>query len=437
MLSPVSLDGRRCPCVEGWVCDESRDLCVLGDAPDEPDGGLEGSDAGPAQLAANVGDVVAWDDGSAELIVASGEVWTVDPDAGKIVATSADGATRTIRAAGEGTLEGIRYVQVASGRDDVGEYGVLAVGALRVESGGTLLGERGAARALVIVSAADVVIDGIVRVAAGRDGPGPGGGAGGMRDGTRGEGDGGGGAGGGGGREGWSGHDGGGGGGGLGSAGGSGGDGSGARGGGGGAPRCEETLVPLCAGSGGGAGADNDGGRGGHGGGAIQISSATLVEVRGAIDASGEGGVGGRASVGRTDAGGGGGGGSGGAILLEAPRVRVSGELSALGGAGGQGARCEACDGSGLSGESHAPGDPVPAPGSESDQDGGGGGAGSDATGLAEDGRDEHNAGGGGGGAGRIRILAYPGAVELGEAAIFPSPESGLATVGELEAPLR
>ena len=39
-VSELDLEGRACPCIAGWVCDESRDVCVRGDA------GTAGVDAG-------------------------------------------------------------------------------------------------------------------------------------------------------------------------------------------------------------------------------------------------------------------------------------------------------------------------------------------------------------------------------------------------------
>jgi hypothetical protein len=84
------------------------------------------------------------------------------------------------------------------------------------------------------------------------------------------------------------------------------------------------TLVPLAAGSAGGY-ILNGGYQWGAGGGAIQISSGTSIQVRGA---------------GIINAGGGGGsfsgGGSGGAILLEAPTIIIEGAVAANGGAGGE-----------------------------------------------------------------------------------------------------
>jgi len=46
VLSDVSLDGRRCPCAEGWRCDEARDVCVPGSAAPVDAGADAAGDAG-------------------------------------------------------------------------------------------------------------------------------------------------------------------------------------------------------------------------------------------------------------------------------------------------------------------------------------------------------------------------------------------------------
>ncbi|MBI4821730.1 MAG: hypothetical protein HY791_36050 [Deltaproteobacteria bacterium] len=106
-------------------------------------------------------------------------------------------------------------------------------------------------------------------------------------------------------------------------------------GGGGPAAHGSQNLVPLyggmrgqniCAGS----------ALGGGGGGAVQISAGQEVRISGSINASGGGGGWGRSG---DSCNGGGGGGSGGGILLEAPRVELSGatKIVANGGGGGSG----------------------------------------------------------------------------------------------------
>lgn len=85
----------------------------------------------------------------------------------------------------------------------------------------------------------------------------------------------------------------------------------------------------------GGSGLFGVGGDGGYGGGVFYAIAGTEIAVAGAINASGEGGRGGTFAV--AAGGGGGGGGSGGMIGLDAPNVRVMGELFANGGGGGGG----------------------------------------------------------------------------------------------------
>jgi hypothetical protein len=197
-----------------------------------------------------------------------------------------------------------------------------------------------------------------------------------------------------------------------------------------------DSLAPLVGGSGG--GAARVGGEGGGGGGAVQIASATRIEIgeRGAVLASGAGGAGagfvnvypgsrGAYPVG----GGGGGGGAGGGILLEAPVVAVSfgAVLVANGGAGGgsstEGTRV-------YDGEDGRP-DEEPArggtPGVDCDP--------SDACGRGGDGGSlvstptEGQYGGGGGGAGRIRIRATTVGLSVDAGAIV-SPAYSTARLG-------
>lgn len=168
-------------------------------------------------------------------------------------------------------------------------------------------------------------------------------------------------------------------------------------------------LVPLRGGCQGGNGGGLQGpGEGGRAGGAVQLSTAGVLTVRGRISSVGMGGIGGNADLETVDGPGGGGGGSGGAILLEAPSVVVSGRLTANGGGGGAG---EAGNGVSTTG---APGNRftgTPAAGAIAPGGGGGnGGQGSaaSAAGLAgsNGGPSGGGGGGGGGGIGRIRINA-------------------------------
>lgn len=202
---------------------------------------------------------------------------------------------------------------------------------------------------------------------------------------------------------------GGGGGGGFGSAGAPGGRaGAGPSDGGSGGPVSGNTsLVPLrggCAGGQGG-GANNGGGVGGRAGGALQISAAGLVRVRGLITSAGAGGLGADADADPDDGPGGGGGGSGGAILLEGFRVTVTGFLTANGGGGGEGERG---GGQGVDGAPGAPFAQTGAAGGEGASTAGNGGRGGSrlepALGGENSPANNGGGGGGGGGVGRIRI---------------------------------
>jgi hypothetical protein len=92
----------------------------------------------------------------------------------------------------------------------------------------------------------------------------------------------------------------------------------------------DATLIPLLGGMTG----QGGGNAGGGGGGALQITAGTRIEVLGNIFAGGGGGISGSSSYSYS---GGGGGGSGGAILLEAPKVVMTGVLNANGAGGGGG----------------------------------------------------------------------------------------------------
>lgn len=424
----LDITDKECPCLAGWRCDVVANRCVEDD----------GSPFAPS----NVGERIAWDAGSAAVVVDRGEHWVVDTDTGRIVAyagATLDPATmREVRAPGSGAGDsGIAFAELAHAE---GSLGVFSVASLEVGGGAVVIGIG--SRPLVVIATREIVVtDGMITVGADRlpgmrhpgaggapgasashtDGSGPGAGSNGSGDGATETG-----AGGGGGA-------------GFGSAGGGGGVDGCCDTGAGGAPYGGPTLVPLAGGSGGGAGgagtrdgqtAPAHGGLGGNGGGALQLSAGERVHVAiaGAIDARGGAGLAGDAGL-REDgtpdiwhAGSGGGGGSGGAILIEAPVVTIEGAVGANGGAGGGGA------GAGVGGESGAPGEPdrAPAPG------GGDGGAGSDPTGEAASGAtgDGIKPGGGGGGAGRIRINTAAGRSDF--AGLLPRPSSGLVTFGTL-----
>jgi len=93
------------------------------------------------------------------------------------------------------------------------------------------------------------------------------------------------------------------------------------------------TTLPLRGGAGGGHGGDSINNAGGGGGGALALIAMDSIVVTGDVGAPGEGGNAGTPGTAPTGDGGGGGGG-GGAVLLEAPRVTVSGALTANGGGG-------------------------------------------------------------------------------------------------------
>ncbi len=95
-----------------------------------------------------------------------------------------------------------------------------------------------------------------------------------------------------------------------------------------------DELIPLIGGSGGGGGGDATingayGYGGGGGGGVLQISSRTSIAVTGSISARGG------AGFGTATVDGGSGGGAGGGLLLEAPAILLTGQLSVDGGNGG------------------------------------------------------------------------------------------------------
>jgi hypothetical protein len=325
----------------------------------------------------------------------------------------------TVRASGQGVDAGIGFYLV----DD--EVSVLAVKELKVGPDALLLlvGNRG----VVLLSAGDVTIQGIVDASAPCDGEtracgGPGGGNGaeeqqdeatGCAPGKNGEGSiasaartGGGGGG-------------------FatdGATGGTAGSGT-ALGGAGGSLElgsCPgESLQPLRGGGGGGAGSfDDSGGSGGGGGGAVQITSLTRIVLDApasslflGIFANGAGGAG------ATD-GGGGGGGAGGAILLEAPEITADAVyVVANGGAGG---------GGGIAGTENVNGadgtrDGDVAAGGDGDFDGGDGGTGMSSPGNGEGGG--LNTGGGGGSVGIIRVHVTPGQFSRASAVFSPEPQ--------------
>ncbi len=422
----VDLGSKGCPCIEGFRCILATNECVA-----------EGS---VGLVPSNVGDESLFHEGEAEVIVPAPERWVIDTTALGVTAFGASGTERVEAA-------DVPLREVA--QDGGPALAVWIVDRLVVEDGAELIGVG--RRPLVVLARGEVVVGGLVSVGADRlpgerhagaggytgaeashrDGYGPGAGSNGIADGSV---------------EPCAGGDacdvtecvdvtGGGGGGGAGHGTDGGRGGAGARDTGEpGLVYGEPTLVPLAGGSGGGAGGSGPGsgcsgqptgGEGGHGGGALQISAAVSVTVRGTLDARGGGGRGGRLPE-RSDFapdyhwGAGGGGGSGGAILIEAPRVVVEGQVAANGGAGGDPA---VGDEPGADGEPGVAGGVARSPGV--------GGDGNDGDTPGTDGGNVGNpGGGGGGGAGRIRIQTADGAT-------FSRGVGAVATFGTIRAPGR
>lgn len=350
---------------------------------------------------------------TAALAIAAGLGATLDTDDGRLVIGEIEH-----RAGGEGVVSGIGFYRLSD------QVAVLGVDSMSVGFGATLR-LRGA-RALIILSAGDVAIEGVVDLSAGCEAGsvtcgGPGGGDGSADDRVAasgcspgGNGDGAFGlkpeTGGGGGSFGTAG------------APGGAGDGSNPGGVGGALPgTCTgPELEPLLGGSGGGAGGfDECGGDGGGGGGALQITSLATITIKGnaaaelmvGIRASGAGGRGGENSDG------GGGGGSGGGILLEALRIELDrAVLAANGGAGGGGGNAPETN----RGEDGPFGNAQAQGGSG----GRGGGVGASVLGAASAGvGGGDDTGGGGGGTGIVRLnVPISGLITGPEVIISPDP---------------
>ncbi len=352
----------------------------------------------------NVHDRAPLDSGADDIEVPAGSTWTADTDTGRIV----DDMSREIRPAlvGMDSRSGISYAQLAPAAIMGAPLGVFSVRSLHIGLDATL--RATGARALVILAADSVIVEGEISVSARGDVAGPGtlarvSGRDGSNGGSA---------------------RGGGGGGGYGTPGGTGGSGRAAGLGGGGGPTFgDPTLEPLVGGGPGGRGLFGD--PGGAGGGALQITAGDLVRIEsvGRIDAGGGGGGGGMPAS--TRGGAGSGGGSGGAIVLEAPTVEVLGLVGACGGGGGSGAERTTGGLAGADGTMKV----VPAPGGLRGPVVPAGGDGSDLVGDAEPGEDGMDSGGGGGGGGgRVRIQNLSGALSLGSQV---APRDG-ATVGRL-----
>lgn len=364
--------------------------------------------------------------------------YLIDTDTGEVYAVDSDYEKKEVlRLGGQGLTDGVRFRIV----DD--ELAVLAVSSLAVPEDATIAGYG--ERALIILSAGEVEIDGFINWMPGICGTsggsillsrgcgGPGGGDGGAHDlagavatGCA--------PGGAGSLEGF-GRDTGGAGGGLAT--------SGASGGASGMSAAalpssrtsctSATLEPLQGGSGGGAAG---GSYGGGGGGALQITSLVRIRVGSGATVY-VGGAGGKGSLdsGGGQGGGGGGGGSGGGLLLEAPTVSLTAARLVASGGGGGGGRLASDPGEDTEFDGEWGTWNRPAAGGEGSGTGPGsgrGGAGgymnsptsSPATAGASGG---DGTGGGGGGVGYIRINTSSGAIANDDATL-----AGWVTYGEL-----
>jgi hypothetical protein len=192
-------------------------------------------------------------------------------------------------------------------------------------------------------------------------------------------------------------------------------------------PTVDAPLVPLRGGCpGAGVSPSAEGGAGG----AIQVVSATRIELASGVDpavlhAGGGGGKGGASLCEAEASANPGGGGSGGGVLIEAPTVVISGVGAGVvtsGGPGGSGCIPGDADGASHSGEiALAPICPTGAFGSS-----GGAGANVAPAGNVDDLRGV--SGGGGGGLGRVRINTFDGTYESSPAAVM----RGVVTTGTI-----
>lgn len=154
----------------------------------------------------------------------------------------------------------------------------------------------------------------------------------------------------------------------------------------------------------------------GHGGGAVFLIATSMIDVKGAISAVGEGGGGGPPT--QFGGCGGGGGGAGGMIGLDAPMVRSTGLLLASGGGGGGAGGSEntyyGAEGASATTTEAAKG----GRGARSGIVGGNGGDGASTTTAAAKGlpgnNDSVSIGGGGGGGGGAGLVKAPSRADLG-----------------------
>ena len=386
--------------------------------------------AGPACRTiapSNGADAAHLQDVTASVVIPAGTQGLFDTDTGTIMVNGA-----SVRDDSAGVSAGIGFYRLSE------TISVFAVQALAVEPGGILRATGG--RPLLILSAGDARIEGVVDVSGGcADGTarhcgGPGGGDGSTTDDDPAEGCAPGGNGTGGILDGFSNPDEtGGGGGGMGTDGARGGTGGDRNGGAAGVVTGSDcpgpALEPLRGGSGGGAGGlDDNGGDGGGGGGAVQITSFTRIIIAGrsgaapsGILAAGAGGRGGQSNDG------GGGGGAGGAILLEAPAIELNMAVLAAGGGGGGGGGDKPNTNRGENG-----------PFGEGQALGGGsgnsrGGLGASRLGPAAAGAGGgDNTGGGGGGVGIIRFSVPAADLVIENTVISPAPTQGNPRVDDM-----
>jgi hypothetical protein len=411
---PSCVDGDIERCEGGTVVTEACGLdCAAGET------------ACPQILPSNVGDLVAMDVSSRDVVVPAGQHWVVDTTDMSLRAFDGDPDGAELSP----DLSDVELRAVVTDPAEGREVGVVAVASLHVESGATFEGIG--SRPLVILAATDVQIDGTLTVASSGDRVGAGGQPGGTPGPGNGEG---------------AGADGssdttefvfsGGGGGGYGTAGGAGGEGydeaTSRDGGDGGDPYGAPSLVPLLAGSGGGSGGGGTfrAQHGGPGGGAIQVSAGRSITVgaSGVVDASGGGGLQGQTG---TTAGGGGGGGSGGSLMLEAPDVELAGAVGSNGGGGSAGGGpCDDIRGPlGTDGSATM----APALGGVPTTCRGRGGDGNDPMGATTDGERNRDGGGGGGGSGRVRINTEVILPPEDYPTVLPDASSGAFSTGRVE----
>lgn len=172
---------------------------------------------------------------------------------------------------------------------------------------------------------------------------------------------------------------------------------------------------------------------GGGGGGALQISAAGRLVLRGTIISNGGGGQGGKHGLPSGE--GAGGGGSGGAVRMEGNTVTLRNSLRiyANGGSGGEGGDSNATGGrgaNGLNGQLLWSTTPATGDGLNNNHGGVGGGANSGAGKVAPNATNgsKSSGGGGGGSAGRIYLRLNAASISCRETGYVISPSSAAVT---------